>query len=391
MNTGLSIAVIAACPFPYPRGTPIRILRMAESLVARGHHVEVISYHLGQRVVDLPFVVHRIPRVPTYHRLAPGPSYQKLLLVDPLLTLRVLSVVRSRRFDVIHAHHYEGLLAALPAARLLRIPLVFDVHTLLSTELPHYSLGLPKALLCNLGDALDRMLPRRADHIVAVTHAIRSRLMHEIGISADRITTIYTGVEAEHFHTAAAPDPRVAARTLIYTGTLEDYQRIDLMLMAFRRVLDQQSDVRLKIVSDASLGPYRSLIRDLGLQEHLDLIQADYFHLPEILHTAVIALSPRVVCDGLPIKMLNYMATGRAIVAFRGSAEILEHDRTAIVVPDNDVEAFSAAILALLDDPLRAQMLGNNARARVEEFFVWESAAIALEKIYGGLLSPRLT
>jgi glycosyltransferase involved in cell wall biosynthesis len=275
-------------------------------------------------------------------------------------------------------------MAALPAARHFKLPVVFDVHTLLSTELPHYGLGLPKSVLRIVGDALDRLLPRRADHIVAVTKAIRGRLMHEIGIPADRVTTVYTGAEAEHFR--ATGDPQVAARTLIYTGTLENYQRIDLMLIAFRLVLDRRPDVRLKIVSDASLAPYGDLIRDLRLEPHLDLVRADYFHLPKHLHSAAIALSPRVVCDGLPIKVLNYMATGRAIVAFAGSAEILEHDQTGVVVTDEDVPAFAAAIIALLDNPQRAATLGSHARASVQEFFVWESAVKSLEKIYDDLV-----
>lgn len=389
MTAPLSIAVIAACPFPYPRGTPIRILRMSESLAARGHNVEVITYHLGQRIVDLPFRVHRIPRVPTYRRLTPGPSYQKLLVVDPLLMARVNRVLHSRHFDVIHAHHYEGLLAGLSPARRLKIPIVFDVHTLLSSELPHYTLGLPKSILRTLGDALDRTLPRQADHIVAVTNGIRNRLMHEIGIPAGRITTVYTGAEAGHFTGGSAADPDDAARTLIYTGTLEEYQRIDLMLKAFRGVLDHRPDVRLKIVSDAPLDPYESLIRELRLGQHLDRVQADYFQLPHVLHSAMIALSPRVVCDGLPVKVLNYMATGRAIVAFAGSAEIVEDGVTGLVVKDNDIEAFTSSILSLLDDPERALSLGRQARARVEEFFVWESAVVALEKIYQGVLKVR--
>jgi len=64
------------------------------------------------------------------------------------------------------------------------------------------------------------------------------------------------------------------------------------MLLAFRRVLDRQADIRLKIVSDASLAPYSGLIRDLGLQDHLDLVRADYFQLPQQLQSAMIALSP---------------------------------------------------------------------------------------------------
>jgi len=161
------------------------------------------------------------------------------------------------------------------------------------------------------------------------------------------------------------------------------------MLKEFRLVVDQRPDVRLKIVSDASMAPYNALIRELKLADRVVLIDADYFLLPAQLHSAMIALSPRVVCDGLPIKVLNYMATGRAIVAFAGSAEILEHNNTGIVVRDGDVEAFSKAILDLLDDPQRARELGQKARAHVEEFFVWESAVEALEKIYSGLLTRR--
>jgi glycosyltransferase involved in cell wall biosynthesis len=153
--------------------------------------------------------------------------------------------------------------------------------------------------------------------------------------------------------------------------------------------LDRQPDVRLKIVGDASLDPYQHLVGDLQLGGHLDIVQADYFQLPQVLHSAMIALSPRVVCDGLPVKVLNYMATGRAIVAFAGSAEIVENGVTGIVVEDNDVEAFSASILGLLDEPDRARSLGRRARAKVEEFFVWESAVVALEKIYRGLLRVR--
>lgn len=379
---------MAACPFPYPRGTPIRILRMAESLVARGHHVEVAAYHLGEKMEDLPFAIHRIPRVPTYNRLGPGPTYQKLLVVDPLLSLKIFSILRSRRFDVIHAHHYEGLLASLPAAAFYKIPIVFDVHTLLSSELPFYALGLPRAWLRALGGQLDRLLPPRADHIVAVTNTIRAKLIEQIGIPADRITTVYTGHEAQQYQQSAEGNPE-AANTLIYTGTVETYQGVDLMLKALRKVLDRRPDVRLRIVSDSPLSPFRDLIRDLNLEGSLDLLRADYFHLPAQLHSAMIALSPRVHCDGLPVKVLNYMATGRAIVAFSGSAEILTDRKTGLVIKDEDTDAFATGILELLENQGLAHELGRNARAQVEEFFVWESAVKLLEAVYRDVLQVR--
>ena len=80
----LSIAMVAACPFPANRGTPSRILGMSQALRDRGHRVHVATYHFG---IELPIdgiAIHRTPRLP-YRRFAPGPTLCKLGLLDPLL------------------------------------------------------------------------------------------------------------------------------------------------------------------------------------------------------------------------------------------------------------------------------------------------------------------
>ncbi len=77
----------------------------------------------------------------SYRKLGPGPTSQKLLRVDPALTLLLRRLLRSRSFDIIHAHHFEGLLVGAAARVGLDVPLVFDAHTLLMSELPYYSLG----------------------------------------------------------------------------------------------------------------------------------------------------------------------------------------------------------------------------------------------------------
>src|SRR5690606_37801041 len=110
------IVMLAARPFPYPRGTPIRIYRMADALPRRGHVVHVIAYHLhlAEPPAQPPaFQLHRIPVVATYQKCSPGPSLQKLLVLDPLLAIKTARLMREHAFDVIHAHHFEGMLAGL--------------------------------------------------------------------------------------------------------------------------------------------------------------------------------------------------------------------------------------------------------------------------------------
>ena len=135
--------MIAACPFPWPRGTPIRIHRIAEAVARRGHAVHVVTYHLGEDLADSPFVVHRIRDVPAYRRTDPGPTARKLFQLDPMLAGLLRRLDRELHFDLVHAHHYEGLLVASHALR--GIPVIYDAHTLLASELPTYPIGLPGA------------------------------------------------------------------------------------------------------------------------------------------------------------------------------------------------------------------------------------------------------
>ncbi|HET8622523.1 MAG TPA: glycosyltransferase family 4 protein [Gemmatimonadales bacterium] len=130
-------------PLPLPPRHADPVYRMAQSLADRGHDVHVVTYHLGQDAPDAPFTIHRLPPIPTYRKTSPGPAYQKLLVLDPLLVVKLRALLARRRFDVIHAHHFEGLLVADAARRRRRAPpVVFDVHTLLESELPHYGAPL---------------------------------------------------------------------------------------------------------------------------------------------------------------------------------------------------------------------------------------------------------
>jgi glycosyltransferase involved in cell wall biosynthesis len=152
MTRPLRIAMVAACPFPYSRGTPIRIYRMSEALANSGHEVHVVTYHLGQGGAAAPFNIHRVPELKFYRKFSPGPSYAKLLLMDPLLTRVLFQVLRAQKFDLVHAHHYEGLLASLAVRPFTKHPVIYDAHTLLESELPSYGAALPAGAKRTVGD-----------------------------------------------------------------------------------------------------------------------------------------------------------------------------------------------------------------------------------------------
>jgi glycosyltransferase involved in cell wall biosynthesis len=375
----MRIAMVAACPFPWPRGTPIRIHRMAEALGRRGHDVHVVTYHLADPTPTPSMTVHRIAGPRWYSRTAPGPSLTKLALLDPMLTFKLRGLLRAMPFDVIHAHHYEGLLAAILARARRLPPIVFDSHTLLESELPHYGHGFESALRARVGRVLDRRLPLRAQHVVAVSDDMRTNY-EAAGLSASGITVISNGVEVEHFR--ANCQDLGSGRLLTFAGNLARYQRIDLLLEAFAELRRQDERIRLRLLTSDDFGPFAPLCERLGIGGGVEVRNVDYETLPGELARATVLANPRIECSGMPQKLLNYMASGTPVVSFAGSAKLLQDEHSGLVVRDGDVRAFAAAVLRLMLDPDLRRRLGSRAQDLVAREYGWDQVAQRVERVY---------
>ena len=84
------------------------------------------------------------------------------------------------------------------------------------------------------------------------------------------------------------------------------------------------------------------------------------------------------------------MAAGKGIVCSAGSAKLLENERTGLIVPNGDVNAFAAAIVRLAADPALCESLGRAARDHVERNFSWDQAAERLERVYARVVPPAV-
>jgi glycosyltransferase involved in cell wall biosynthesis len=359
---------------------------MAEALGRRGHDVHVVTYHLGDAVRTPHMTVHRIAGPASYARTVPGPTLTKLALLDPLLARKLRSVLRGGHFDVIHAHHYEGMLCGMLARRRQAPPLVFDLHTLLESELPSYS-TIGRTLMKWIGRALDRHLPARADHVIAVSEDIRRELERVGRVSRSQLSVISNGVEADHFYSDTAEPER---NLIVFAGNLAPYQGIDLLLRAFARVRQDVPEARLRLLTDGDFNPWRPLAEMLAIASSVEAMAVDYAALPRALRAATVLVSPRPVCSGVPQKLFNYMASARPVVSFAASAALLEDEKTGLIVNDGDIAAFAAAIVRLMRDNALAARLGDGARLLVSKHYSWDQVAARVEQVYASVLGrPR--
>lgn len=388
------VAMAVASPFPANHGTPAAIREACEALARLGHSTHAVTYHFGQEIPIQGVKIHRAADIGFSKRMAVGPTIQKPFL-DLLLLIKLCHVVKSEKIDLIHAHNYEGALVGYFAKKLTKRPLLYNAINNMVDELPSYRFIKPRILAKMIAQFLDWVVPRLADHIITISQELSSFLVRK-GISPHKISTIPLGVDEKPF---IGKDPLTIRKRhkigskplLVYTGVLDSFQRIDYLLRAMKNVIWSCKDTILliagTIVKERDLETYRVLAEELDIQNHVIFTMNQPFEeMPLYLASADVAVISRPDSPGFPVKLLNYMAAGKAIVAFKGSAKGLRHMYNGYLAENHDWEMFGRGIVTLIKDPGLARALGENACRSAREVFNWNTLAKGISVIYDGML-----
>jgi glycosyltransferase involved in cell wall biosynthesis len=362
----MRIALVIAGPYPAHRGSQVLVSHLALGLRGRGHDVRVVSYG-------------------TRRGARPGPRFRRLLL-DGGLVARLWRVARRARIDVLHAHNYEAAIASLLVGRATGLPVVYHGHSAHADELPLYvSSPFARRWMARLGRLLDAQVPRRADFCIAVSDALGAQLRRG-GVAADTLACLDPALapnELEPVAHGAGEEGRVC-----YAGNLDPYQRLDFLLDSFALVHAAEPGARLRLVSHPDARGHAAHLAARGLGPGVEIILAQsYAQVRDEVGRAAVVVSPRAERSGFPMKLLTYLALGKAIVACAGSAKGLVDGVTARVVADGDPGAFAAAIAGLLRDPGARERLGRAARRCVEDRAGWDAGLDRIEGIYRRVLA----
>jgi glycosyltransferase involved in cell wall biosynthesis len=368
----MRILLIAPQPFFAQRGTPINVRQMVQTLSEAGHEVHLATYPMGEAVTMPNLHVHRAWAIPGVRTVPIGFSWSKVAL-DAMLALRVWALIAARRFDVVHAVE-ESVFFALPPARLRGIPVIYDLDSWLSDQLAYGGRVKSPAIL-KLLRRMERAALRRSRLAITVSASLSDavRAMHP-GMLVAQIE------DCPIDEALRAPDPaRVASlrerfgigerRAIVYTGNLESYQGIELLLPAFARVASERENAVLVLVGGlpAQLDAVRARVAALGIDDDRVVLagQRPAEEMPEWMAMGSMLVSPRLHGGNTPLKLFSYMWSGIPIVAtdLPTHTQVLDVHSAILCAPAP--EEMASAMLAVLDDPERYASLGAAARARV--------------------------
>ena len=328
----------------------------------------VVTYAEGLEEALAEFPVRRIPRLPGLRALGSGPRPAKLIL-DGALLLRLLHVLKREGIEVMHAHNYEGALIGLAARRLTGVPLIYHSHNALAEELPTYFRSRTARRLAGIAGALaDREVPRRADHCIAICRELAGFLRAR-GVGEQAIEVIAPGGSPEEFPACSVAEvATIRARfgfgerpVLLYTGNVDGYQNLELLLASIGVVRRTIGDALLVLGTHATPRDLPSYLRRLPPGVRL-VTAGDFATVRDLIQVADLTLCPRREWSGFPMKLLNYMAAAKAVVVSAGSAKAVRHGVNGVIVDADGPDTFAAAILELLRDPGRRRQLGAAAR-----------------------------
>lgn len=385
------VVMVAACPFPANHGTPGAIRELSLHLARLGHEVHVVTYPEYEQLPVDGITIHRVrPPFVTPGKIQIGPSYKRLVY-DFFMISQLVRVIKSNDIEIIHAHNYEGAMIGAVAKWITRKPMVYTGINSMSDELPSYRFIRPRWLAYSFGKILDFIVPRAGNVLMVLSDELK-QFLQGLGIPSERIVVIPPGVDVEMFSNGDGGRIRDKHQlgmmpTVVYTGALEGFQRLDLLLKAMQSVVAKIPQAKLIIVGNIenreALDIYKKMAKDFGIETNVLFIESvPLDELQDYLAAADIAVVPRPYCPGYPIKLLNYMAAGKAIVAFEGSAKALCHGYNGYVAKGEDFADLAAGIVLLLRDSELRVTLGTRARAGIFGVYDWETLAKGTALVY---------
>ena len=347
----------------------------------------------GLRVIRFPYFFSRWEKLAMHgggilNKLKSNPLYYLMIPLFLLGQLRaVVGLLRSERFDLIHAHWLipQGFVAALSLLITRRkISLLCTSHG-----------GDLYALRGKILQQLKRWVMDKSAALTVVSTAMKKTVV-DVGVVPDKIEAIPMGVDLKGLFT---PDPSVPRKNdkLLFVGRLVDVKGLEILLETMPKVLEKYPNIRLTIAGSGPLErKLRELRGELNITDTVDFLgMVPQDKLPDLYRRATLSIFPFVVTksgvqEGFGLVVVEAMGCACPVIAgdLPAMNDTIKNGENGLLAPSGKPQALAETITKLLDDPeLRARLAGEG-RKRVLQKFDWEIIAGKYAEIYGELIHP---
>lgn len=378
--------MIAPQPFFEPRGTPISVYQRLSGLSQLGHSVDLVTYHIGKDVQFPQVRLHRIPRVPFIRALKVGPSWQKIPL-DFLLFWKAFFLLLRNRYEVIHSHEEAGFFSVL-LSWMFHTRHLYDMHSSLPKQLVNFKFGANR-LMIGIFEFLEKLVVNTCDAIITIgpdleayVRGINSTVPQKMIENLPLEEGIPDHAEVLHLRKKLGLEGKLV---VVYTGTFERYQGIDLLLESAALLKEKYPQAAYLLVGGKAdqVERLQAFTAELRLTDRVhftgtvSVAEANRF-----IAMADILTSPRIDGTSVPLKIYTYLKAGKPILATNLPAHTVVLDEETAMLVDPTQEAFAEGLARLFEDETLRMRLGSRSLQLAEEKYSRASYLSRLEEIY---------
>ena len=360
-----------------------RVLREARALTAAGHRVTLIAWNrdtgtFSDSTEEGIRVIRTGPRAPFRSPLG-------VFFGLARFWIRALRISRSLDFDAVHSHDFDTFPLGLLISRLRRKRILHDAHELYSNMI-----GKDVQAISRLLWPFERLLVRRADEVITVNELLAG-ILSEGRRSPARLVRNSPDMSVMSSERVEAVRRRYGLRGFVvsYLGSLEPGRSVEELASAFA------ADQGITVVIGGSGTLQKAVERlasDSDCVEFIGRVDTD----DALAITSLSDLVPAVhdptninYRRGTPIKVLEAMACGRAVITSKGLdiSEIVEIAGCGFVI-DYGREHLSQTVIHASKEPEKLAEMGRRGKAYYEEHLSWEVSRGALLDAYRALEGP---
>ncbi len=319
------------------------------------------------------------------------------------LSNRLKNIILEEKPDILHAH--SPVLNAIPGLKIARkfgLPFVYEIRAFWEDAAVDHGTYKEHSWKYKIVRALETWVCRKANQVAVLCNGLKNDLIQR-GISADKMTPVFNGVSPEDFK-SCPPDQqyyeewKLSGKKVIgFLGSFYHYEGLDLLLKAFRHVIDKEPDTRLLLVGGGPLEKeLRQQTQDLQLSDKVIIPgRIPHDRVPGIYSFIDILAYPRYSMRltelVTPLKPLEAMAMGKAIIAsdVGGHKELIHHEETGLLFSAGNVELLAEGLLLLLRNQNLREKLQQTGKSWVLENHTWQRTTSVYENIYQKALEKK--
>ncbi len=383
----MRILMIAPEPFFQPRGTPFSEYFRIYTLSRLGHEIDLVTYPIGKdvNIKNLRIIRSKFPFIKS---VKVGPSFKKVLLDFSLLLTSFIQLLK-KRYDLIYTHE-EASFFGIIFSKIFRIPHIYDMHSSLPQQLKNFNFSHSKVLF-KIFFFFEKLTLKKSHCVIVIckdleNHAkkfIEDKKIIRIENFLDFPSKEFSEREVKKIKEELGLEGK---RVLLYAGTFEPYQGIDLLIKSL--IYSNSKNLVLILLGgrEEQINSLKLLTDSLGVKERVIFLgEKPPEEIPCFLSMADVLVSPRISGTNTPLKIYSYLKSGKPLVATKlwTHTQVLNDDIAILVEPSEEGMAKGIEKALSEEGSIVAKIANEYAEREFTEekyIFLMESALkIALE------------